>query len=72
MRRHDFVVLRSVSNTGPLDPSGRSAAADASAGLAFKFKAAGIYMWFQVLLVTVPLFVALMLGALGGAAAFAK
>src|SRR6516165_4640806 len=29
-------------------------------------------MWFQVLLVTVPLFVALMLGALGGAAAFAK
>jgi len=29
-------------------------------------------MWFQVLLVTVTLFVALMLGALGGAAAFAK
>jgi len=29
-------------------------------------------MWFQVLLVTVPLFVALMLGALGGAAVFAK
>ena len=29
-------------------------------------------MWFQVLLVTVTLFVGLMLGALGGAAAFAK